>query len=321
MRPRAHRGFTIVEVLVVLGVIVLLVGLLAVGLQTAARSANKTKELNTARQLGMAWQQYSSTYEDQLLPGWIDPAVQTAWKVKYKDAAGTTLPAEACRTYPWRLLPFLSFDFPTLYDYLEQEEPNWNAAVSTVADNPSFGLNAYYVGGWWEPLQGEPGLPVTGRPVFANAAFNDRDGRELRGRLVTRSLSSIRRPSELVVFASSGYREPGFYKERATPYEPGAAWVVPPRLGSEQVWELSYGDEFQELTTGSGMLLSSAVAGIRVFAAQAVPIARHNVSIATVRADVSTDASGLNQLMELTRWIDVAGEGAGSAVQFVHTDE
>ncbi|MGA0873295.1 MAG: hypothetical protein ACO3SJ_10505, partial [Phycisphaerales bacterium] len=81
------------------------------------------------------------------------------------------------------------------------------------------------------------------------------------------------------------------------------------------------GDDFQELTTGTGMLATAMAAGIRVFQAQAVPIARHNVSIATVRADLSTDNAGINQLEDLSRWIDVAGEGAGSGVQFEHTDD
>ena len=321
MPDRSRRGFTIVEILVVLGIIVLLVGLIAVGLQAAGRSARKAKELNTGRQVGLAWSQYSATYEEKLIPGWLEPEVQQAWKVKYKNSAGDTLDPEFCRTYSWRLLPFLSYDFETLYTYLELEDANFNANPAVVSDNPAFGINAYYVGGWWEPFSSDPGLPATGRPVFSNAAFTDGGGQQLRGRLVVQSAGSIRRPSDLVVFAASAYREPGFYKDRATSYQPGAAWVVPPKLGSERVWQLSYGDDFQELTTGTGMLAAEMAAGIRVFEAQAVPIARHNVSIATVRADLSTDNAGINQLEDLSRWIDVAGEGAGSGVQFEHTDD
>ncbi|MGA1708972.1 MAG: type II secretion system protein, partial [Phycisphaerales bacterium] len=165
MPDRPRRGFTIVEILVVLGIIVLLVGLLAVGLQAAGRSARKAKELNTGRQVGLAWSQYSATYEEKLIPGWLEPEVQQAWKVKYKNSAGDTLAPEYCRTYSWRLLPFLAFDFETLYTYLELEEANFNANPAVVSDNPAFGINAYYVGGWWEPFASDPGLPATGRPA------------------------------------------------------------------------------------------------------------------------------------------------------------
>ncbi|MGA0173714.1 MAG: type II secretion system protein, partial [Phycisphaerales bacterium] len=144
MPHRSRRGFTIVEILVVLGIIVLLVGLVAVGLQTAGRSARKAKELNTGRQVGLAWSQYSATYEEKLIPGWLEPEVQQAWKVKYKNSGGDALAPEFCRTYAWRLMPFLSFDFETLYGYLEIDGADFDTSPALVADSPAFGINAYY---------------------------------------------------------------------------------------------------------------------------------------------------------------------------------
>jgi len=321
MTHRPARGFTLVEILVVLGVIVLLVGLLAVGLQAAGRTARKTKELNSGRQIGLAWQQYSSTYESRLLPGWIDVEVQEAWKVKYKDSSGDRVAPEFCRGYPWRLLPFLSYDFPTLYDYLERDAEVWNDEPALVSENPAFGLNAYYVGGWWEPFSSGPDVPVRGRPVYAGASYEDAEGRTLSGRLVNQTQESIKRPSQLIAFTASGYREPGFYKDFVPSASPGAAWVVPPRLGSQSVWELSYGDVFQSLTVGSGMLASTAAAGIKVFQTQAIPVARHKQTIATVRADLSTSNTGLGELMDMALWIDPAFSGTGDGISFTHTDQ
>jgi len=319
--PRPVRGFTLVEVLVVLGVIALLVGLLAVGLQTAGRTARKTRELNTGRQIGLAWQQYSSTYESRLLPGWIDVEVQEAWKVRYKDSSGDRVDPEFCRSYPWRLLPFLSYDFETLYGYLERDAATWNDEPALVAENPAFGLNAYYVGGWWEPFSSGPDVPLRGRPVFATSSYATSDGAMRSGRLVNQTQESIKRPSELVVFSASGYREPGFYKEIAPSASPGAAWVVPPVLGSLPVWKLSYGDVFESLTVGSGMLAATTAAGIEVFQAQAVPVARHKQTIATVRADLSTSNTGLGEMMDMSIWIDEAFSGIGDGLAFRHTDE
>ena len=319
--PRPVRGFTLVEVLVVLGIVVLLVGLLAVGLQTAGRTARKTRELNTGRQIGLAWQQYSSTYESRLLPGWIDVEVQEAWKVRYKDSGGDRVDPEFCRSYPWRLLPFLSYDFETLYGYLERDAATWSDEPALVSENPAFGLNAYYVGGWWEPFSSGPDVPLRGRPVFASASYETADGRSLSGRLVNQTQESIKRPSQLIVFAASGYREPGFYKEIAPSASPGAAWVVPPRLGTQPVWELSYGDQFQTLTVGSGMLASLAAAGIEVFQTQAVPVARHKQTIASVRADLSTSNTGLGEMMDMAVWIDPAFSGTADGLNFTHTDE
>lgn len=317
-----RRGFTIVEILVVISIIVVLVGLLAYGIQTASRSARKTKELNGLRQIGLAWAQYSTNYQERLLPGWLDEPVQELWRTRFRDSRGETVAREHCRAYPWRLLPFLSYDFETLYGYLELEEPNWNGNPALVAENPLFGINAYYVGGWWRTLVGgSPDSPSIARPVFASSTYTDHANRVQTGRLVVQSQGSIRRPAELVVFASSAYREPGFYRDRISTYQPGASWVVPPRLAQTEIWTASYGSSFGSVTPG--MIAATMNLGMEVFATEAVPIARHNPAISTVRADLSTAAQGLVELVEMDRWIDVGDEssGGGNTSQFRHSPD
>ncbi len=322
MRHATRRGFTLIEILVVVAVIALLIGSLAVGLQAAGRSARKARELNLGRQIGAAWSQYSTSYQERLLPGWLEPEVQQMWKVKYRDSSGDTLAPEFCRSYPWRLLSYLGHDFEAMYGYLEREDDDWNAVPGIVANNPAFGINAYYMGGWWEPYDsGDPDQPPMARPVYADASYTTANGLQRRGGLVCRSIAQIGRSSELMVFTSSSYREPGFYKDQIDESSPGAAWVVPPKLATEQIWRPSYGNSFEELTVGTGMLASALAIGIQVEQAEAVPAPRINNSVATVRADLSSDDTGLIQLQKMSAWISVAAQVTTNTTQFFHNDD
>jgi prepilin-type N-terminal cleavage/methylation domain-containing protein len=106
-RTLALRGFTIVELLVTIGVIALLMGLLISGLRGAIGSARKTRELNGLRGVYAAWYQYANTYDENILPGFLDTATQTSWKVNYTNASGRSLTPALAQTYPWRLARFL----------------------------------------------------------------------------------------------------------------------------------------------------------------------------------------------------------------------
>lgn len=71
-RPRrrlaAARGFTLVELLVVIGVIALLIGLLLPSLGAARNAARQTVCSSNQRQLSTAWTMYANTYRDFAMP-------------------------------------------------------------------------------------------------------------------------------------------------------------------------------------------------------------------------------------------------------------
>ena len=76
-----RRGFTLVEILVVVAVIAVLVGLLMPTLSVARQSAQRVRCLSTLRQMGMAAHLYLNDSHDHYLPvKWgYDPNPQPPW--------------------------------------------------------------------------------------------------------------------------------------------------------------------------------------------------------------------------------------------------
>ncbi|MCC6422644.1 MAG: DUF1559 domain-containing protein [Phycisphaerales bacterium] len=72
----AHRlkyhGFTLVELLVVIGIIALLISILMPSLNKARESANRVQCASNMRQLGLAYVQYASDFKGWINPGYYD---------------------------------------------------------------------------------------------------------------------------------------------------------------------------------------------------------------------------------------------------------
>jgi prepilin-type N-terminal cleavage/methylation domain-containing protein len=79
MRTR-HRGFTLVEILVVIAIIGILVGLLLPAVQAAREAARRTSCFNNMKQVGLALHNYHDTFKT-LPSGWLahDPVTRQPW--------------------------------------------------------------------------------------------------------------------------------------------------------------------------------------------------------------------------------------------------
>lgn len=314
---RRQAGFTLVEMLITLAIIALLMGLLLTGLRAARNTAREGRQLNNLRQLFVAWGVYATNNNEALLPGFVSSAVQSTWKTKYRNSSGQVVNADLCQTYPWRLAGYLDYNSELMLGYQDRGDHDFNASIyesgtrpftmpsqltsaetlagSAAALQPEFGLNAFYLGGWWDSVAGTPTMrfmdakhPTTNAPITP----------------VARTMAQVTRPENIVAFCSSTYSDAGLIKG-ADEIASGSAWVVPPWLGVNKIWELGNNG----LDDGSITVLSS----------QAVPLRRFN-AIPYGAADGSQRSGSYSELRDMKAWTnrqDLTGaEGFGS----VHTE-
>ena len=341
-----RRGFTIVEMLVTIGIIALLMGLLMGGISKARGAARASREASDLRQLHVAWTMYADQYGSSCLPGHMSVAVQEYWKLKYRGKSkveGQTsdkLPREVTTTYPWRLMPFMDYSWDVMMDYrpADGDDPGFevNAAPlpllpgatapqlvqdlanapagtagQTVALQPAYGYNAYYIGGVWKmsATVGQPPQLVFGdaKPTAAVAtAMNVSPTATLS--VVMRKVGAARFPDQLTLFCPSAYMGPSQTEMGETllrPDSPGAAYVVPPNLGERPIWKSgAAGDE-----------------GVYVLENQAVPVMRTNALMPTATVDGSVRTATYGELRNMRNWIDMGS--IPDSVQFepMHTGQ
>jgi prepilin-type N-terminal cleavage/methylation domain-containing protein len=127
-RSFGRSGFTLIELLVVIAIIAVLVGLLLPAVQKVREAANRASCQNNLKQLGLAANNYESTY-NKLPPGWVGPT--TDWNLDSN--------AQPCNSTAGHI--------PMLLPFLEQTNV-WNQTPKRSLVPPNAGP--------WGPAQGYP---------------------------------------------------------------------------------------------------------------------------------------------------------------------
>lgn len=208
-----QRGFTLIELLVVVGIVGLLVAILMPALAMARQASRQTRELATGQQLMQAYFTYAGDYKGYVLPG-FGPNNITA-----RDQTGQTLSGPVAWRYPWRIAPYLDYNFLGLYDdraLLERYQSRGDYQY-VVSLSPSLGINADFVGGNRDnAIAFNPGLTAR------------------YGSFYIRRLDEARNTSRLIVFCSARGVDPaggepvnGFHRVNA-PRFLGQRWAAEP---------------------------------------------------------------------------------------------
>ena len=265
--PRSRFGFTLVELLVVIGLVVVLLGLVFMVGGKVRKQAREVTERNAARQSLIAWNSYAFDHNGDLLPGYRSGL--EAMTPDGQPISAATIGVAGNR-YPWRLAPYLGYNFDILYvneqnEYLEDLRVNdYSSYVYTVATFPSLGINATWMGG--DEIDG----------CFNPALTN------LLGNFYSSSLSQIRHPERLTVFASArGDSQPNGGGDSIEGYFK----IASPAFSSRR-WEDQYDPED---TTSFGNLS-----------------ARWDGRSVIGRVDGSVDALPIEELDDMRLWADRA---------------
>lgn len=171
---RRPAGFTVVELLVVIGLVALLVSLVIVSMAGIRAAANRADSVSALRQMISGYTLYSNDHQQHLLPGYILPEMidpnlspPAGWiedlPLEGRLADRTPLEPGDLSSYVWRLAPYLDHEWRTMFaDYKnpatmsrldEAYVDGWYGPASALtepfnlATMPSFGLNSIFLGG------------------------------------------------------------------------------------------------------------------------------------------------------------------------------
>jgi type II secretory pathway pseudopilin PulG len=149
-------AFTLIELLLVIAIVALLIAILIPALSSARLACFQARELSAAQQLMAAFSLYANDNKSAVLPGY-PTAAMVAGPIVVTDESGERLSGELAQRYPWRLAPYLDFNFRGLYkDYrlitqLRESEAQYQPlgvdfryAISLF---PSLGMNTAFIGG------------------------------------------------------------------------------------------------------------------------------------------------------------------------------
>ncbi|MHC5007640.1 MAG: hypothetical protein ACYTGF_09820 [Planctomycetota bacterium] len=300
---RRGDGFTIVEILVVVGVLALLIGLLLPALSGAQKKSQKLRELNALRQVGEAWFLYANASADRAVPGFLETDVQQRWNVSFEYHNRELIPPASTFSagdpnfagpWTWRLLPYLDHNYEMVMGHVDDlytekldldggtvNDDDARATANAIAFEPGFGYNAYYLGGWWEMIGDQP-----------RYRFYDATVAGVPKTLVETSVARVERSTQVITFCSATSLPPGTYR-RIQRDVPGSHYVTPPWLGPVQMW-------------APPPQLDPMV--LNVITQGGSPVGRYNQLVGVVHADNHTGLETPWSLLDMRFWLDAADD-------------
>ena len=184
------KAFTLIELLITIGIIGLLAGLGLPVLNNAIQAGKKAKEIGALKSLITAYNTYSADNNGQLLKSY--DLNGTAYDIDGNQIGGEE--SHEAHRWPWRLAPYFNYNFYSTTHVNEMEKyiksQGGLSQTYLVSVIPSFGLSLYCGG-------------------------NDYEGSKSKAIIATHA-TQVNKPSQFIAFVSSrsvavGKRYEGFY--------------------------------------------------------------------------------------------------------------
>ncbi len=216
-----RRGFTIIELLLTIGLVLLLASLIIVALRGVIHAAKRADTSNALRQMTQAYISYAGDHNYALMPGYASKVKVTELGINPRMGSGNFLVSAAAdeisllnasdaSSYVWRLAPYMDNTWATMFvDYRSPElnarlSDEFNAGIyglSTAANSgadsmgisllPSIGLNSIYLGG--DDVHGSSEL----------RALNPWDNPS--GKVAATRMTEVKNPRRIILFGATKY--------------------------------------------------------------------------------------------------------------------
>ncbi|TVQ31196.1 MAG: prepilin-type N-terminal cleavage/methylation domain-containing protein [Phycisphaeraceae bacterium] len=197
---QGSRAFTLLELLVVVGIIAILIAILSPVLSSARNAARVAQQLSAAQQVMLAYQMFADDHAGYVLPANIDmQRSPRPLRQQPRDQDGRIITDPSSTRYVWHIAPYLDYKLHVLYRDRILLEELMDAGDSYRASlHPGFGINERFVGG---------------RGVYypRGAEQSTRYTRTWGSSFWVSRIDEAPRPSQLIAIVSTGFKDDGGY--------------------------------------------------------------------------------------------------------------